>query len=162
MKKLVTALAFILGCELAGAAGSIFTAPAIGSWYADLAKPWFTPPNWIFAPVWTALYALMGIALYLVYEKGFVNGKLRFSKIRASVTIFAVQLALNILWSYLFFGLQSPLYGLAGIIPLWIAIAATIVSFYRVSKPAGIVLLPYIAWVSIATALNYYVWILNA
>jgi tryptophan-rich sensory protein len=73
-----------------------------------------------------------------------------------------VQLALNVLWSMLFFGLRSPLYGLIGIIPLWIAIAATIVSFYRVSKPAGLILIPYIAWVSIATALNYYVWILNA
>jgi tryptophan-rich sensory protein len=162
MNKWLVLLAFIIACQLAGIAGSVFTTPAIGSWYVTLEKPWFTPPNWLFAPVWTTLYTLMGIALYLVYRKGFVKGKFNFSKIRLPVSIFAVQLALNVLWSMLFFGLRSPLYGLIGIIPLWIAIAATIVSFYRVSKPAGLILIPYIAWVSIATALNYYVWILNA
>ncbi len=162
MSKWLALLAFIVVCQLAGIVGSVFTYPAIGSWYAALEKPWFTPPSWLFAPVWATLYTLMGIALYLVYRKGFVKGRFSFSKVKAPVVIFAAQLALNTLWSILFFGLRSPLYGLLGIIPMWIAIAATIASFYRVYRPAGLILLPYIAWVSIATALNYYIWILNA
>jgi benzodiazapine receptor len=144
----------IIICQLAGAIGSFFTISAIPGWYATLQKPWFTPPNWLFGPVWISLYALMGLSLYLVWQKGL-------GKNRLAVGIFAVQLALNALWSFLFFGLQSPLLGLMGILALWVMIALSIWAFYRIDKRAGYLLIPYIVWVSIATALNYYVWLLN-
>jgi len=146
----------IVLCQAAGLLGSIFTFSEIPTWYAGLAKPWFTPPNWLFGPVWIMLYTLMGISLCFVWNKGFGERKAKTAGI-----VFAVQLALNAVWSILFFGLHNPLYGLAGIIALWIAIAATIVKFYPISRKAALLLIPYIAWVSIATALNYSVWVLN-
>ncbi len=140
-------------CEAAGVAGSVYTISAIPMWYAGLQKPWFTPPNWLFAPVWLTLYFLMGVSLYLLWGK----------KERARVTLaaFAVQLVLNVLWSVVFFGAQQLLYGFVVIAALWAAILATIVLSYRVSHGASVVLLPYIVWVTIAAALNYYVWVLN-
>jgi benzodiazapine receptor len=144
----------ILLCQLAGVLGSIFTTPAIAGWYVMLQKPWFTPPNYLFGPVWISLYTLMGTALYLVWQKGL-------TKDRLAMGIFAVQLGLNALWSFLFFGLRSPLLGLAGIIPLWIFIALNIWAFWRIDRRAGYLLVPYICWVSIATALNYFVFVLN-
>jgi tryptophan-rich sensory protein len=119
-------------------------------------KPWFNPPNWLFGPVWTILYALMGIALGLVWDKGLTN-----KGVRTAVAVFCVQLTLNVLWSIVFFGTQSLFYGLVIIIVLWVVIAVTIVVFYRVSNRTGLLLVPYICWVTIATALNYYVWLLN-
>ena len=144
----------IVICQLAGVLGSVFTVPAIAGWYATLQKPWFTPPNWLFGPVWISLYTLMGIALYLVWQKGLAKNK-------TALGIFGTQLALNATWSFLFFSLQSPFLGLAGIIPLWIFVALSAWAFYRVDKRAGYLLVPYIVWVSIATALNYYVLVLN-
>jgi tryptophan-rich sensory protein len=146
----------IIICELAGVAGSVFTYPSIGSWYASLEKPGFNPPNWLFAPVWTTLYALMGISLGLVWN-------LRTAKkgTDRALLVFAVQLVLNVLWSVVFFGAQSLIYGLAIIIVLWFVIAVTIVLFYRISRVAGLLLVPYICWVTIATLLNYYLWMLN-
>jgi tryptophan-rich sensory protein len=143
-------------CQLAGILGSFFTMPSIPTWYASLAKPSFTPPNWLFGPVWITLYTLMGISLYLVWQKGF---KSRDSKIALSV--FGIQLFLNSIWSIIFFGLQAPFYGFAVIVILWAAIVGTIVLFYRISKTAGLLLLPYIAWVTLATALNFFIWTLN-
>jgi tryptophan-rich sensory protein len=143
-------------CLTAGVIGSFFTTPNIPTWYADLNKPWFTPPSWVFGPVWTILYILMGISLFLVLRKGWER-----RDVQIGTAVFGIQLVLNILWSYLFFGLRSPLYGLIGIVALWIAILATIVWFFRISRPAAILLVPYIAWVSIATALNYSIYILN-
>ncbi|MFP3949502.1 MAG: TspO/MBR family protein [Candidatus Micrarchaeia archaeon] len=148
-------LAIIL-CNLAGAIGSIFTFSAIPTWYATLIKPEFNPPNWIFGPVWTALYVLMGISLYLIwkqYEKG--------KNAKTALTIFSVQWVLNALWSFLFFGLQSPLYGLLCIIPLWISIAVMIAKFYPLSKNAALLQIPYLLWVSFATVLNASIWVLN-
>ncbi|MFC2143906.1 TspO/MBR family protein [Candidatus Aenigmatarchaeota archaeon] len=147
----------IIICQVIGGIGSIFTAPSISTWYTTLAKPWFTPPNWVFAPVWITLFLLMGISLYLIWEKG-----LKEKRIKTAISIFGIQLALNAIWSIIFFGLQSPFYAFIEIIILWIAILATIISFYKISKPAGLILLPYIIWVTIASSLNYYVWILNA
>ena len=147
-------IASILLCQAAGVLGSIATTPNIQGWYVNLNKPWFTPPNWLFGPVWISLYTLMGIALYLALEKGLLKDK-------PALGIFIAQLSLNSLWSFLFFGLESPLLGLAGIIPLWISIALNIWAFWKIDKRAGYLLVPYITWVSIATALNYYVWILN-
>jgi len=144
------------GCLIIGSFGSVFTNPKIFTWYSALAKPSWTPPNWLFAPVWTTLFILMGVALYLVWQKYPKHGS------GFALKMFGVQFALNVLWSFLFFGLESPLYGFAEIIVLWIAIAVTIFSFYKVSKPAAYALVPYIAWVTVAALLNYSVMVLNA
>lgn len=144
-------------CEFAGIIGSIFTFPAIGTWYATLQKPFFSPPNWVFAPAWTALYFLMGIALYLVIKNG-IRGR----NAKIAVSVFAVQLILNALWSFLFFGLKSPLYSFLEIIALWIAIAAAIIAFSRISRRAALLLVPYLLWVSFAAVLNFSILLLNS
>jgi len=143
-------------CLTAGMIGSVFTTPAIPTWYAGLRKPDLAPPNWVFAPVWTTLFLLMGISLFLVWNVGL--GK---SSVRYSFTSFFAQLVLNVLWSYLFFGLRSPLLGLLDIIVLWFAIALTVVFFFKVSKIAAVMLIPYLAWVSVAAYLNYLILKLN-
>ena len=143
-------------CLLAGAIGSIFTTPAIPSWYAALVKPSFNPPNWVFAPVWSGLYLLMGISAFLVWRKGLDN-----RLVNSALRLFIIQLILNTFWSILFFGLRSPVLGLAEIIILWVAIFLTILSFFRVSKIAGILLVPYVLWVSFAAILNFSIWRLN-
>jgi len=142
----------LLICQVAGGIGSIFTMPAISTWYATLQKPAFNPPNWIFGPVWTLLFLLMGIALYLVWQKP--NNK-------KALIIFSVQLILNIAWSFAFFYLQNPLAGLIEIFILWIFILLTIVYFFKISKVAAYILIPYILWVSFAAVLNYFLYILN-
>lgn len=142
-------ISVILICQLAGGIGSFFTTPAIPTWYADLAKPSFSPPNWLFGPVWILLYTLMGIAAYLIWKQGF-NKK----EIKIALAIFAIQLVLNVLWSVIFFGLRSPLFAFLEIIFLWIFVLLTLLSFYKISKPAGLLLLPYILWVSFAAILN--------
>jgi len=149
-------IAFVLLCNILGGLGSIVTITGPGSWYASLVKPSFTPPGWVFAPVWITLFTLMGIALYLVWESGRER-----REVKTALGIFGVQFALNILWSFLFFGMRSPLLGLIDIVILWVLIAATIVAFYRVRKAAAYLLIPYICWVSIATALTYNILILN-
>lgn len=154
--KFVKFVAAILVVQLAGFVGSIFTAPAIGGWYATIQKPLFNPPNWVFAPVWTTLFLLMGIALYLVWDKG-----LERKEVKLAVSVFGVQLSLNIMWSFLFFGLQSPFLAFIEIVLLWIAILATTILFYRVSKKPGLLLVPYLLWVSFAVLLNYSIWMLN-
>ncbi|OKY77490.1 MAG: Tryptophan-rich sensory protein TspO [Candidatus Methanohalarchaeum thermophilum] len=146
-------IVFIVGCELVGIIGALVTSDAFVSWYPSLEKPWFTPPGYVFAPVWTLLYALMGIALYIVWKKGWPQKKAKYA-----VSAFAIQLTLNGIWTPLFFGLRNPLLGLIDIILLWIAILVTIVLFTRISKKAGALLIPYIIWVTIATALNYSIW----
>ncbi len=155
MDKLKLALALMV-CLLAGALGALFTTPAIPTWYAGLSKPSFSPPNWLFAPVWTLLYVLMGGAAYLVWMKGWKQ-----REVRAALGVFGVQLVLNFLWSVAFFGMHSPLYGLVVIAALWAAIALTIVRFRGVSRPAAWLLVPYLLWVSFAAYLNYSVWALN-
>jgi len=152
-KKLI---ASIVICQLAGILGSIFTAPAIPTWYASLEKPFFVPPSWTFSVVWTILYLLMGIALYLIWKKGWEK-----RDVRTAIGVFGIQLFLNFLWSLLFFGFQSPLLGLIEIIFLWIAIVATIWLFYKISRAAGLLLIPYLIWVSFAALLNYNIFILN-
>lgn len=149
-------VASLLVCQLAGFVGSIFTTPAIPTWYADLAKPAFTPPNWLFAPAWTTLFVLMGLGAFLIWRKGVAEGR-----VKAALGIFVIQLALNILWSVAFFGLRSPLGGLIVIALLWFAILLTIQSFSRLSRPAGLLLLPYILWVSFAAVLNGAILVLN-
>jgi tryptophan-rich sensory protein len=155
-KEIGIAALFVLVCLAAGGIGSFFTFPSIQGWYSTLIKPFFSPPNWIFAPVWTILYILMGIAAYLVYEKGFKQ-----KKVRIALAFFDVQLFLNVLWSLLFFGMHSPLYGLLCIIALWFSIFLTMNKFYKISKTAGMLFIPYILWVSFAAILNLYIWRLN-
>jgi translocator protein len=140
----------------AGFVGSAFTTPSIPTWYAALNKPSFNPPNWIFAPVWTTLFILMGIALFIVWKKG-----IKTPGVKAAIVIFAVQLVLNTGWSLLFFGLHSPFYAFIEIIFLWLAIALTIVSFWKLSPAASLLLVPYLCWVSFASYLNFTVWRLN-
>lgn len=154
--KILKLIAAILVCQFAGFIGSFFTAPSVTTWYASIQKPDFTPPNWIFAPVWTTLFLLMGISLYLVWERG-----LEKKEVKLAISIFGIQFVLNIIWSLLFFGLQNPFFAFVEIILLWIAILATIVLFYRISGKAGLLMVPYILWVSFAAFLNYSIWILN-
>ncbi|MFH1002611.1 MAG: TspO/MBR family protein, partial [Chloroflexota bacterium] len=133
------------------------TTPAIPTWYAALAKPAFTPPNWLFAPAWVTLYLLMGVAAAVVWQKGLAE-----RRHQTALVIFLVQLVLNVLWSVVFFGLESPLYGVVVIVALWLAILLTIIRFYPISTLAGTLLLPYLGWVSFAAALNVAVFMLNA
>ncbi|MEK7463547.1 MAG: TspO/MBR family protein [Patescibacteria group bacterium] len=142
--------------ELAGIIGSIFTVSAIPNWYATLAKPAFNPPAWIFGPVWTALYALMGIAAFLVWKKGLGR-----KDVRRALLVFGLQLVLNASWSIVFFNLESPAWAFINVIALWVAIIWTMALFYRISKSAAWLLLPYILWVSFASLLNYSIWMLN-
>lgn len=146
----------IVVCQLAGLIGSFFTAPAISSWYVQLEKPSFNPPNWLFGPVWISLFFLMGISAYLIWEKGLAD-----KKIKRALIIFIIQLLLNTSWSILFFGLKSPLAAFGEIIFLWLAILITVIFFYRISKIASLLLLPYLLWVSFASILNFFIWRLN-
>ena len=146
----VIPLIFSIGvCFLAAGVGSVFTTSVIDTWYATLNKPFFNPPNWIFGPVWTLLYLMMGISLYT-----FWNTKINAKERRQGLSLFFVQLVLNVLWSMLFFGLKSPIGAFIGIIVLWLAIYLTIRKFLEVSKLAGWLLIPYLAWASFATILN--------
>ena len=154
--EIVKILISIIICQLAGYIGSLFTTPAIPTWYAALNKPSFTPPNAVFAPVWTTLFLLMGVALFLVWRKGLYR-----KNVRIALIIFSIQLILNVLWSIMFFGLKSPLAGFIEIIIIWIAIFFTILYFYKISKVSAILLIPYILWVSFAMVLNYSIWRLN-
>ena len=154
--KILKLIASILICQGVGSIGALFTSPAISTWYTTIQKPSFNPPNWIFAPVWTLLFLMMGISLYFVWSKGWED-----KKIKIAVFIFSAQIALNIFWSLLFFGLQSPFYAFIEIIILWLAILLTIISFYKISKIAAYLLLPYILWVSFAAVLNFSILILN-
>ncbi len=147
---------FVIMAEFAGIIGSIFTTPSISTWYVYLQKPPINPPNWIFAPVWTTLFLLMGVAAFLVWNKG-----LKRKEVKIALGVFIVQLILNIFWSIIFFGLHNPFYAFFEIIILWLAILWTIITFYKISKPAAFLLLPYILWVSFAAYLNYAIFILN-
>lgn len=149
-------VAAVLLCNLAGILGSLVTITGEGSWYASIQKPPFNPPGFIFGPVWTILYILMGISLYLVWMEGTSR-----REVRIALSVFGLQLGLNFLWSFLFFGLQSPFLGLVEIILLWLCIVATIVLFSRIRRTAALLLIPYLVWVSFATFLTYSIWILN-
>jgi len=146
----------IVVCHLAGIIGALFTRPAVSTWYATLAKPFFTPPDWVFAPVWMALYTLMGIAAFLAWQKGVNQKQNQFAFI-----LFGIQWTLNALWPLAFFGLKSPLTGLVEISLLAFMILLTIQRFLKISKAAGILLIPYFLWVAFASGLNLSIWVLN-
>jgi len=150
--KTVRLISFIFLCELVGIVGATATTPAIPGWYASLQKPSFSPPNWIFGPVWTTLYAMMGASLFLVWEK---------SNNKKALVFFFSQLSLNLLWSLVFFGLKNPLLALINIVFLWVLIILTIFEFRKLSKPAAILLIPYLVWVTFASFLNLNIVLLN-
>ncbi len=150
-KQLLTA---VFLTESVGIIGSFFTYPAIPTWYATLTKPAFSPPNFVFGPVWTILYALMGISLYLVWT---AEAKSK----RFALTVFFLQLGLNLLWSILFFGLRNPGLAFIEIIILWVSIIYTIKAFRPISKTASYLLYPYLSWVTFAAVLNYAIWMIN-
>ncbi len=153
---LLMLIAFIAICELVGLLGSVVSMPVMSSWYAGFVKPWFNPPGWIFGPVWTTLYAIMGLAAFLVWRE-IAEGRSG----RMPLVLFFIQLGLNGLWTPLFFGAHRIGMALADIVLLWLVLVATTIAFFRVSRWAGALMLPYLAWVSYATALNYSLWRLN-
>jgi translocator protein len=153
ISRLITSILIPL---VIGFIGSIATISEIPTWYSALSKPSWSPPNWLFGPVWTTLYILMGIALFLVWREGLDRNDVRFA-----LLIFTLQLILNLLWSIVFFTYHALFGSFILIMLLWIAILANIIAFYIISRPAGLLLVPYILWVSIASYLNYSVYILN-
>jgi benzodiazapine receptor len=153
--SLAVLVAFIAICLAVSGAGAVFTTASVRSWYPMLKKPSWTPPSWIFGPVWTILYLMMGTAAWLVWCKRDET------TISRALILFAIQLILNAAWSPLFFGLKNPLAGLLDILPLWAAILTTLIFFWRISPAAGVLMLPYWLWVSFATALNFALWKMN-
>ncbi|MBW3014172.1 tryptophan-rich sensory protein [Candidatus Woesearchaeota archaeon] len=156
IRKVVELLIAIIICNIAGVIGAIFTSPSVRTWYTTIQKPSFSPPNWIFGPVWTTLFILMGISLFLIWDKGLKN-----KNVKTALIFFIIQLVLNTLWSILFFGLKNPLYAFIELIVLWVMILLTIITAYKVSKPAAYLLIPYILWVSFAGFLNLMIILLN-
>ena len=149
---LVVAIAI---CFLAAAIGGFATSSSVNDWYADITKPSWNPPDWIFGPVWTVLYLMMGVSAWLVWKKS------GFKDSGYALAVFAIQLALNTTWSVIFFGLRQPGWALVEIIVLWLSIAITIAMFHRHSKLAAGLLVPYLLWVTFAAGLNYSIWSLN-
>lgn len=143
-------------CLSAAYIGSLYSTPAIPAWYDHLQKPDFTPPSWVFGPVWLVLYCLMGLSLYMIFQAG-----IKKKEVFLGLTFFIAQLVFNIAWSYVFFGLHSTFFGLMTIIGLWFLILCTIVQVSRFSVAAGAVLIPYFLWVSFATILNYFIMSMN-
>lgn len=156
MGKYTKILVMVATCLAAAYLGSIATQSSVDTWYKTIEKPVFNPPSWIFAPVWTLLYIMMGAAAGLVWHR---TG--RREGVQRALILFAIQLALNNLWSFLFFGLQNPFLALIEIILLWLLIYETMLAFRRVSTLAGRLLIPYLLWVSFATVLNGSIWWLN-
>ena len=152
--KAIISIAVPLGV---GAAGSLFTTPEIKDWYLTIQKPDWNPPDWVFGPVWTLLYILMGIAFYLVWKNEVANKSIK----KTAITLSAIQLVLNFCWSYIFFGCHQVGWALVEIGVLWLFILLCSIFFARISKAAAWLLVPYIAWVSFAAVLNYTIWELN-
>jgi translocator protein len=156
MSKAIKLIISIVICQLAGVIGAFFTSPNISGWYAGLVKPAFNPPSWIFGPVWTTLFLLMGIAFYFIWQKANKNKLVRFAMI-----FFIVHLVFNTLWSILFFGLQNPGLAFLEIIILLAMIILLVEKFAKIDKRAAWLLVPYLLWVSFASILNYSIWQLN-
>ena len=156
MSNLFKLIISITLCQLAGLIGTYFTIDAIPTWYAGLSKPSFNPPNWLFGPVWIVLYIMMGISLFIIWKEDLKN-----KQVKSAFIIFMIQLVFNTAWSIVFFGAHSVTGGLIVIIILWILILMTILSFMKISRIAGILLIPYLLWVSFASFLNYSIFKLN-
>lgn len=156
MNNFFKLLISITGCQLVGIVGSLFTISAIPTWYAYLNKPFFSPPNWLFGPVWTLLYALMGVSFFILWKGGWKTKQSHVAR-----THFFIQLALNFFWTPVFFGLKLPLLALVIIASLWVWILITMRAFYPISKTASLLFIPYLLWVSFATMLNGAIVLLN-
>jgi benzodiazapine receptor len=156
-KAFILKLAASLALTYAAAVvGGLFTGPAIPVWYAGLEKPSFNPPAWVFGPVWTILYGMMSFSLFLVWKQESGSpGR------RTALIIYFIHLVLNVTWTIIFFGLKMPGIALTELILLWISIMATIIAFWRMTRLASLLLVPYLLWVSFATVLNYAIWQLN-
>lgn len=152
-KRLIISLALP---QLAGMVGSLFTIPAIPTWYATLQRPSFSPPNWLFGPAWVTLYILMGISVYLVWQKIEQN-----KTTRGALWLFLIHLFFNAIWSIIFFGLQNPGLAFINVIILWLLIIALMVKFWKINRWATYLLIPYLLWVSFASYLNFSIWMLN-
>lgn len=146
----------MLLCELVGIVGSVYTISSIPTWYVHLVKPFFSPPNYLFGPVWTTLYALMGVSIFRILEV-----KKRDSKVREAINLFWIQLFLNGIWTPIFFGSKRLFLALTVIVFMWVYIVKTIKAFGKIDKLSSYLLYPYIAWVSFATLLNFSIWFLN-
>ena len=142
-----------LALTFAAAATGVFV--STGGWYAELAKPSWNPPSWVFGPVWTLLYAMMAVAAWLVWQRGGWKAQ------RGPLALYLVQWALNALWTPLFFGMQRPALAFGEIVLLALAVLATLVAFWRVKLVAGLLLVPYAAWVGFAAVLNFAIWRMN-
>jgi tryptophan-rich sensory protein len=147
---------FVAVCFSAAAVGAALTAESVDTWYRTLAKPSWNPPDWVFGPVWTVLYLLMGVAAWLVWRRS------GWRDARFALLLFAVQLLLNTVWSGLFFAARAPGLAFAEILLLWMAIAATIAAFFRHSRTAAALMVPYLAWSTFAAVLNFVIWRLNS
>ena len=156
MNKIVLLALSVLVPLVAGFVGSAFTLQSLPTWYAGLVKPPFNPPNWLFGPVWTTLYIAMGVSLFLV-----VTTEKKSKNINHALSLFFTQLVFNALWSILFFGMKNPELAFTEIVFLWSLIYLTITNFLRINKTAGLLLIPYLTWVSFATILNLSIAILN-
>ena len=157
MNKFVKIAIALLVCLAVGYSASTVTRPSVESWYPTIAKPVFNPPNWIFMPVWTLLYILMAVAAGLVWDKI----KEQNEEVKKALGFFLIQLTLNAVWSYLFFGLKNPMLALIEIALLWLMIYETYLKFVKINKTAGYLLIPYLAWVGFAAVLNASIWWLN-
>lgn len=151
--KLITSIVLVW---IVGVSGSLFTASSVTTWFPSLAKPSFNPPSWLFGPVWTILYIMIGVSLYLVW-----TAKAKAKVKKKAYWIFGIQLVLNALWSVAFFGAQNPALAFIIIVLLWISIIVNAMVFYKISRPAGYLLVPYFLWVSFASILNLFIWLLN-
>jgi benzodiazapine receptor len=151
----VALILFLLGCFSVAGLGSLATMPEIPTWYATLRKPAWTPPNWLFGPVWTALYAAMAIAAWIIWRRA------GWEESNGALWLFIIQLALNLAWSFIFFKFHNPQWAFVEIVALWIAIAATMMKFAAISRVSAILLVPYLVWVTYAAALNFAVWRMN-
>ena len=155
MRQVIGLIVALAACYAAAAVGGIFTSSSVGSWYQTLEKPPFNPPSWVFGPVWTVLYGMMAVAVWLVWRNAAPG------QARLPITLFAIQLVLNVAWSLLFFGLRQPGWAFAELCLLWLAIGATLLTFWPVSRPAAWLMVPYLLWVSFAGVLNLNIWLLN-
>ena len=157
MNKYVKILIFVVTCLAVGYLSSIVTKSSVETWYPTLVKPSFNPPNWAFPVAWTTLFVLMGIAAGLVWAKI----EIKKDDVQKALVFFFIQLALNALWSILFFGLKNPMLALIEIILLWLMIYETFMKFNKIDRIAGYLLVPYLLWVAFAIILNANIWWLN-
>ncbi len=157
MSRIIKIVLIVVICLVVGYFSGIVTRSAITTWYPTLIKPSFNPPNWVFAPVWTLLYIMMGVAAGLVWNR------IDFEKetVKKALQFFTIQLGLNALWSYLFFGLKNPMLAGLEIIILWLMVYETYIQFAKINKISGYLFIPYLLWVSFATVLNGSIWWLN-